>query len=142
MKTLLQIGFVLLLLTGCKGTEHNPEAAAKTAERFAEIAFVQQDAAGAYEMLAKELKQSETVESTAAFIADMHKGSYPSSVKATRYAPIVGQDALSLFMHGANGEENYYYQFIMQGDAKSGYKVGRIYRRKDAPPESEGQPIK
>jgi hypothetical protein len=68
----------------------------------------------------------------------LHPGAYPKNVKATEYEPMPGEKAIYIFLLGDNSGERFYYRLILEGTAKTPYKVLRLDRAGDPyPPSSE-----
>lgn len=116
--------------------KHNQDKAAAEAEKFANLAFIQNDFQSAYNILVDEAKTSMSVNEFTSFIEGLHPNGYPSNVSAVEYEPIPGQPAMNIYLHGQDTKETYYYRFVMLGTEAKGYKVTGIYRSNTEPPAS------
>lgn len=119
----------LAILVGCiHSISHDEDAAAKKAVEFAKVAFIVHDDATAYPLLGEELRHSVSPEKYADAIKQMHPSGFPAKVTATQFEPIPGQRALSIVLVGENGEQKFFYRFVMVGTADAGYAVGGFFR--------------
>lgn len=107
---------------------HDENEAAKSANDFANLAFVQRDEAAAYLLTAQQFQEHYSENDFIELVQQMHSKGYPSQVSATEYQPIPGTETMNIFLVGENPKENLYYRFVMEGTANSGYKVAGLYR--------------
>jgi hypothetical protein len=137
-------GSVVLVTACCLSTacvrviEHNQNAAASAAERFAATAFVKKDHAAAKGMLSPAGQESMDLEKV---IQEMHPASFPASVKAIEYEPMPGQAAMQIYLKGTAEKEEFYYRFVMSGDRHSGYQVLGLWRGSGPYPPSTRKPL-
>jgi len=86
---------VAMVWLGCAGSvPHDEAAAAKKAEEFARIAFVQQDIANGYGLLADGTKRYVSLPQFKAVVERLHPRTLPKTVTATEYEPMVGENAI------------------------------------------------
>ena len=124
----LALGCGSLASCGVGVIAHDPQAAAKTAAKFADLAIVRSDYPAAHAMLTKPLQETLSADKLADEIAKFHPTSRPSEIAAIEFEPIPGQRAMNIYLKGSRGEEAFYYRIRMLGDAGSGYKVDFVGR--------------
>lgn len=107
---------------------HDPPSAAKKAEEFAQIAFVEHDAENGYGLLADGTKRYVSREQFGAVLSKLHPKGFPKTVTALEYEPMPGEKAIFIFLTGENSAEHFYYRLTMEGTATTGYKVLRLDR--------------
>jgi hypothetical protein len=128
---------VAMVWLGCAGSVHHDEtAAAEKAEEFARIAFVQQDIANGYGLLADGTKRYVSLAQFKAVVERLHPRTLPKTVTATEYEPMVGENAIYIYLTGENSGEHFYYRLIMEGTATTGYRVLRLDRGGTPYPQS------
>lgn len=132
---------VPLPLGGLNIITHDERAAARVADRFADLAFVQKDNAGAYALLTPELQGELANEALADGMAKMHPAAWPESVAADEFEPMPGQRAMNIYLAGKAGDEAFFYRFVMMGDKGSGYRVGGLFRGNGRPASSNRRPL-
>jgi hypothetical protein len=121
----------LLILTfgSCvTAIRHNQDMAAIKAAEFARLAFIQQNYTGASKLVPPDQQNPAGVEKIKELVTKMHPTSYPTKVTATDYEPLSGQKAMRIYLLGENGNEKFYYGFVMGGTEGEGYAVSEIYR--------------
>ena len=120
---------VVTVWLGCaRSIPHDERAAAEKAEEFARVAFIRQDMASGYALLADGTKRYVTLPQFKAVVERLHPRTLPKTVKATEYEPMVGENAIYIFLTGENSGEHFYYRLIMEGTATTGYRVLRLDR--------------
>jgi len=67
-------------------------------------------------------------------ISKIHPSTYPSSVQAAEYEPLMGQRGMNIYLVGKNNNEQFYYRFFMEGMKETDYTVGGIWRGKEPYP--------
>jgi len=128
---LVLMAFALVTMLGCfrvNKFEHQPVMAAAEAHNFADIAFVERDAATAYGLLSPNTKTQMSFDQFKDLASKMHPSEYPSSVEATDYEPLPGQQAMNIYLSGSSGNERFYYRFVMEGTKETRYTVAGIWR--------------
>lgn len=130
--------FLVLFSSGCiRVLHHDEQKAAIEAEKFAEVAFVQQDFKQAYNTISDELKKYISLDEFTSTIEKMHPDGYPLNVSAVEYEPVPGQQAMNIFLCGQDEQgDYYYYRFVMQGTADKGYEVNGCFRGNGPYPNS------
>jgi hypothetical protein len=114
---------------GCAGSvPHDETAAAKKAEEFARVAFVKHDIANGYALLADGTKRYVSLPQFKAVVERLHPRAWPKTVTATEYEPMVGENAIYIYLTGENSGEHFYYRLIMEGTATTDYRVLRLDR--------------
>lgn len=107
---------------------HDEQAAAKSAAKFADLAFVQSDYAGARALLLPQLEQATAGDKLAADLSKLHPKGHPSEVRAIEFEPLPGQRAMLIYLKGTQDDEEFFYRLLMVGDQGAGYKVGGLWR--------------
>ena len=117
-------------MIGCRTTviSHDEHLAAKAAQRFSEVTFIQNNIPSSYSMLSESAKRLFTAEKLQQINSQMHPAARPVTVKATEFEPIPGQRAMNIFISGENGQEKFYYRITMEGTAQTGYAPSGFYR--------------
>lgn len=64
----------------------------------------------------------------AAEVTKMHPKARPSEVVASEIEPSPGEQAMTIYLKRAGGDETSLYPFLMAGDKGSGYMVGGLWR--------------
>ena len=132
---------VFLALAGCRAGVfvHDEHTAAKSAEAFAQAAFVERDFPRAYAQLAPALRAERTEAAFTEIVRTMHPLAWPSSVRASSFEPVPGTATMQVYLEGraAGSEEAFFYRLLMQGSAPGGYQPAGLFRR-DAPYPSSG----
>ena len=124
-------------LMGCKGSiDHDETTAAKSAAKFAQVAFVKRDFENGYALLADSGKRYVSHEKFQETISRLHPKAFPVSVTASEYEPMPGEKAIHIYLAGENSAERFYYRLTMEGAAGTGYKVARFYRGSEPYPGS------
>ena len=146
MRGHLIVGLVLLSLAGCvtvTSFNHSPAMAARQAEKFAQVAFIERDYQKAYEMLSEGGKNYVSFEKFKEGIASMHPALYPSTVKAIEWEEMPGRKAITIYLYGENGAERFYYKFVMEGVEETDYLTSGFGRNRNPyPPSNMKQPLK
>ena len=129
----LGVLFLFLLPVGCGLSEfhrfhHRPDMAANSAVEFARAAFVEKDDGKAFKLLWDGGRQPVSREWLAESVRKMHPNGYPTEVKAIEYEPVPGQPAMSIYLRGTNGSEEFLYRLLLQGTSDTGYKVSDFFR--------------
>ena len=83
----------------------SPPASPGVAAKFAELAFVQSDYAGAHALLSPQLEQATAGDKLAAGVGKMHPKGRPSEVKAIEFEPLPGQRAMNIYLKGTQSDE-------------------------------------
>lgn len=107
---------------------HDEQAAAATAGKFADLAFVKSEYASARALFSPELEQAVSAEKFADTVDTMHPKARPTEVKATEFEPLPGQRAMNIYLKGMRDGEAFYYRLLMVGDKGAGYKVQGLWR--------------
>jgi hypothetical protein len=117
-------------LSSCaESVTHDAVSAAKNAEAFAQIAFVNQDIENAYALLADATKRYVSVAQFKEVLTKLHPKGRPKRVVASEYEPMAGgESAIYIFLTGENSGEQFYYRLTMAGNAATEYKVLRFDR--------------
>lgn len=116
---------ILLLLSGCSDTiDHDPNLAARKAEEFAALAYVQQDFAGAYALLTESTRRHVSPAQFQQTLAKNQAGAKPAKVVAQEYEPMSGEKAIYIYLVGDNGGTSY--RITLEGSGASGYRVLRF----------------
>jgi hypothetical protein len=134
------------LLFACDATvEHDPKAAGKRAEEFAQIVFVRRDFDRGYAMLSESGKRYVSPEKFKETIIKSHPRNYPTRIAATDYEPMAGEKAIYIYIRGENAGEQFNYTLTLDGAAASDYKITRFSRGAHAGRSDAGgsrQPLK
>jgi hypothetical protein len=120
---------------------HDEQMAAKVATSFAQAAFVDRNDAKAHELLNASTQARFDVKAFGEMIAKMHPQSFPSQVVATDFESIPGQQALFIDVEGQGQGEPFFYRFVLDGDAKVGYKIADFVRSGEANPSKNKQSL-
>lgn len=102
---------------------HSPQMASNQAERFAETALVRRDIHKAYELLSDSGKNRVSEGQLKNFIVGKHPTTFPLFFTATGFRPVPGKRLMEIYLLGKNGDEEFYYRFLMEGVIETGYKV-------------------
>jgi hypothetical protein len=126
-----------LLSAGCaRVIRHNQDLAAIEAIQLAKIAIINRDYEQARARLALHTLNGTSVAKFQSVIEQIHTAGWPSSIKAVRYEPLPGQRAMRIYLQGKSSKEDFFYLFVMEGDADAGYHVTDIFRLRDPIPSS------
>jgi hypothetical protein len=120
---------------------HDQQAAAKSAAKFADLAFVRSDYASAQALLAPQVRQGIPIDRLTAEVAKMHPKARPSEVAAMEFEPMPGQPAMNIYLKGTHGDETFFYRLVMVGDKGSGYQVAGFWRGSGPYPPSARRPL-
>ena len=131
----------LSISCGISVIAHDEQAAANSAAKFADLAFIRSDYSGARALLAPQLEQATAGDKLAAEVGKMHGGGRPSEVKAIEFEPLRGQRAMNIYLKGKRGDEEFFYRLLMLGDRGAGYKVGGLWRGSGPYPPSARKPL-
>jgi hypothetical protein len=115
---------------------HSPEIAAEEAQQFAKAALIDHDLGKAYEMLGAHGTTAPSFDQFADAIRSSHPKAFPVSVTPIEYEPVPGKREMNIFLYGENGEEKFYYRFVMEGVTETGYQVFGIWRHDGPYPPS------
>jgi hypothetical protein len=139
----LLVAIISSLSTSCGVSVilHDEQAAARSAAKFGDLAFVRADYSGARAMLAPPLEQATEGDKLAAEVSKMHPKGRPSEVKAIEFEPLPGQHAMNIYLKGTLGGEEFFYRLIMVGDQGAGYKVAGLWRGSGPYPPSARKPL-
>ena len=119
--------FVALLGIGCAGSvQHDEALAAKRALEFAKVVLIDKDFAKGHAMLSDGGKRHIPLDKLKQTVASMHPRNYPSKVTALEYEPMVGENAIYIFLSGYTGDELISYRLTLEGTAATDYKVLKI----------------
>jgi hypothetical protein len=132
---------VLALSCGAQLIVHDEEAAAKVAEHFASVAFVDHDSQNAHGLLSVEARNAVSREQLSDTIAKMHPREFPTRVKAVEFEPMPGQRAMLIYLNGSATDEEFYYRLQVVGDATLGYEVSGLWRGSGPYPPSARRPL-
>lgn len=125
--TLSFLWALALGLIGCAGSVHHDEAlAAKRALEFAKVVLIEKDFAKGHAMLSDGGKRHIPLDKLKQTVASMHPRSYPSKVTALEFEPMLGENAIYVFLSGYTGEELISYRLTLEGTAATDYKVLKI----------------
>jgi hypothetical protein len=138
---LLALACCALPSCGVRVIVHDEQAAAKAAAKFADLAFLRSDYAGAYALLSPQMQQAVPMEKLGAEIAKLHPKARPSEVATTEFEPLSGQQAMNIYLKGARDDETFLYRFLMVGDKGAGYLVGGLARGSGPYPPSARKPL-
>jgi hypothetical protein len=115
------------LFVGCAGSvQHDEALAAKRALEFAKVVLIEKDFTKGHGMLSDGGKRHIPVDKLKQTVASMHPRGYPNKVTALEYEPMVGENAIYIFLSGYTGEELISYRLTLEGTAASDYKVLKI----------------
>lgn len=124
---ILLLWALALAIPGCAGSEPHDEAlAAKRALEFAKVVLIEKDFVKGHEMLADGGKRHIPLDKLKETVASMHPRAYPKKVTALEYEPMVGEEAIYIFLSGNTGEDLISYRLTLQGTAATDYKVLKI----------------
>ena len=139
MRKQVLFAVAMVFLCGCAANviHHSEQSAAQSAVQFVKQAFVQRDISGSYLLLSENFRAHYSAEQYNRLVIQLHPSSYPSWVAAEEFEPLAGQQAMNVFLHGANGEEEFFYRFAMEGTAETGYKVAGVFRGNGPYPSSQ-----
>jgi hypothetical protein len=124
---------ILIGFSGCvqvNSLNHQPAMASGRAQQFAEAAFVEHRLPAAYDLLSQAMRNQLSFEQFTDLISKIHPSTYPSSVQAAEYEPLMGQRGMNIYLVGKNNNEQFYYRFFMEGTKETDYTVGGIWRGK------------
>jgi hypothetical protein len=130
----------LIALTGClqvNQLKHQPAAAGRKAQQFANVAFVERNLDAAYPLLSQNVRNSLTLDQFKDAVSKMHPSEYPLFVRATEYEPLMGQRAMNIYLIGDAEKERLYYRFVMEGTQETDYTVGGFWRNNGPYPASD-----
>jgi len=139
MKKFVFYSAMVLMVIGCK-----PKAKVGRDERnmafdraldFAVFAFFQHNYRKAYLLISEDCE--ETFEEFCGGIDKLHPKGFPITVRATEYEPIRGQEKINIFLYGRNGNEEFYYRFVMKGTCETSYKICSLERAAGPYPPSK-----
>lgn len=133
---ILTLGVISLSGSCVSAITHNQDMAAIEAIEFARIAIINRDYEGARDRLALHTLNRTSVAKLESTLENIHTASWPNSIKAVRYEPLPGQRAMRIYLEGKSATEDFFYLFVMEGDADAGYRVSDIFRLKNPIPLS------
>lgn len=107
---------------------HSPLMAAEEAQRFAQVALIDRHFQKAYVMFAESGKRGISLEKFIETMDSTHPTAFPLTVAAIEYEPVPGQRGMNIYLYGENGEERFYYRFVMEGEMDSDYRVSGLWR--------------
>jgi signal recognition particle receptor subunit beta len=138
MKTILTV-VIIALSSACtfNASKQNPEKAAASAVEFAKVAFIDRNVDKAYSLLDPEFQAIAPKEKLNEALAVVNAPTTPTTVTATEFEPVAGQDGMMIYLIGENGSEKFYYRLGMKGTEEKGYKVAGIFRNPEQYPPSE-----
>ena len=140
--TCLYIFFSVALVAGCFPSiiKHDPNLAAKAAENFSHLAFVQRNSSQASSLV----KGSQSSDEVTRMAEKLHpSGMFPVSVVAASYEPMPGKESIKIYLEGSGGDRTYHYLAIMDGTESKGYRVSTIARSEDPfPGSNEIKPLR
>lgn len=143
MRRILAVSIVLCSLPSCVSViAHDEKAAAKVATQFAQTAFVDRDYSKAHSLMSSSVAQQITSDKLSETIAKMHPKSFPTQLTATEFEPMPGQRGMMIYLKGTGDGEDFYYRFVMEGDASSGYRVSGLFRGNGTYPPSNRRPLR
>jgi hypothetical protein len=128
----------IAVIACAKGVDHDENLAAQRASEFTDVAFVKRDVTNSYPLLSDAAKRYVPIDKFKETIDRLHRGTYPTSIVATEYEPMSGENAIYIYLSGENSTERFYYTVTMEGSARSDYRVSRFTRSAD-PAASYGQ---
>jgi hypothetical protein len=103
--------------------------AATEAIDFAKVGLINRDYDQAHARLALRSVNRISRSSFQKMLENMHTRGWPRVLRAVAYEPLPGQRALRIFLEGQSANEEFFYVFVMDGDADTGYHVADILRR-------------
>jgi len=122
----------LLCSTACtpqvRTLEHSPTMAAEEARSFARAALIERDFPKAYRMFADKSQRSTSFDQFTEAIRNSHPRAFPLTLAVVEYEPVPTQSGMNIYLYGENGEEKFYYRFVMEGVRETGYKVSGLWR--------------
>lgn len=143
-KASLAAMWVLALIVVCPSCapnvrilKHDPNTAAREAEKFAGLAFVERDFQRTHAMLSPNMQKEYSPEKLETEIVKVHPSGYPTSIAAAEFEPIPGQAAINIFLTGEGDSQKSYYRIFMVGTVDSGYSVGGFWRGSGPYPPSK-----
>jgi len=131
--------FAWVTLASCcfpRAIPHDPDRAANSAIAFAKVAFVQQDHEAGYARLSENTRKTVSLSEYKKTMKSIHPDLFPLTVTAEEYEPMPGQPAMTIYLKGENGSEEFFYRLIMEGTSLSGYSVSGFLRGNGPYPES------
>ncbi len=127
---------LLISIAACaEKVDHNAQLAAKRAEEFARVVFVNQNLEQGYPLLAEGTRRYVSIGQFKEVIAKLHPNGYPNIVRATGDEPMKGEKAIYIYLTGDNSGRHFYYRLTMQGTAATDYRVLR-FDRSNGPQQS------
>ena len=122
--------------------KHYQDKAAIRAVEFAEAAFVERNVDKAFSLLAPVSQNYYSKEKIAELLITMNSPTSPAVVTATEFEPALGQELMSIFLVGENGDEKFYYRLELLGTEPKGYRVSGLFRgRGQYPPSQLRKPL-
>lgn len=121
----------LLVMCGClRATKfsHSPAMAAREAQRFAQMTFIDRNLTTAYSLLSENTRNDLPFEQFREVVLKMHAAKYPALVKAVEFEPIPRQKEMNICLVGESGDEKFYYRFVMDGTLETNYEIAGFWR--------------
>jgi hypothetical protein len=135
-RILISIAIALAAAACVTAIRHNQDMAAIEAVHFAQLALLNRDYSRARAQLALGRLNKSSAKQFQDRLEGIHFRGWPTSVTADRFEPMPGQRSIRIYLTGKSADENFYYVFVMEADADSGYHVSDLYRVKDQIPTS------
>lgn len=137
MKIKRLLAIFLLMGTACiRFSNHSPIMAAMSATQFAQVAFVEKNTDKAFSMLHPDLQAYTTKEKFAQGLTKMNSPTAPTSIMATDYEPVQGEEGMNIYLTGENDTKTFYYRISMKGSQNKGYKPAGLFRNPGPYPKS------
>jgi len=129
---------LLTVTTACsfRAFKQSPIMAAASATEFAQVAFVEKNVDKAFSMLDPEAQAYITKENFSQGLTKMNSPTAPTSIIATDFEPIQGQEGMNIYVRGENDTETFYYRIPMKGTQDKGYKPAGLFRNPGPYPKS------
>jgi hypothetical protein len=136
MNLLIQVCFCfwLFLCAACipAVTKHEPRLAARSAETFADLAFVKRNSSAAVQTI-----ETGSSDEVTAMAERLHPSkNYPVGVAAVSYEPVPGKESMKIYLEGSGVDRSYHYLVVMAGTGSKGYRVSAVYRSEEPFPGS------
>lgn len=127
----IALGFVTGACTvsfGVSTWDQSPGLATEAAEEFAQIAFVEGDAAASHGLLEPELANSMTLPDLEEILTRMHPDGTPAAVTVVQHQRLNNYRGLAVYLEGTSGTQTFHYRLLMAGSASDGYTVAGLWR--------------
>jgi hypothetical protein len=104
------------------------DVAAQKVLEFIDICIIEQDFVAGYKFLDEKARIGITIKQFKDNIINLHSGIYPEYIEATDYEPILGGEAMKIFLCGKNGDKKFYYMITVVKFYKKAAVGTRYYK--------------